>query len=226
MMRGTIAWTRLSIYLGSSIILLTEIYRLSLILLRLIIIAPPLMAFLQNIVQWGLLLGFSCLTVGLYRILRTHPPILDLEVYSLSDLNIWARTNLIISITLVIKILLPPTTLVTPEAFIVFSTLVSASWLLFYSLMVIWIIFYWKIILREKNINAILFNKRIAIHLILGTFVASYWFLESASLIIFQEAISTIDPVNLTYITLLILFLFNQILLFFRVTKFSYLVYG
>ena len=226
MMRGTIAWTRLSIYLGSSIILLTEIYRLSLILLRLIIIAPPLMAFLQNIVQWGLLLGFSCLTVGLYRILRTHPPILDLEVYSLSDLNIWARTNLIISITLVIKILLPPTTLVTPEAFIVFSTLVSASWLLFYSLMVIWIIFYWKLILKKRKINTILFNSRIAIHLILGTFVASYWFLESASLIIFQEAISTIDPVNLTYITLLILFLFNQILLFFRVTKFSYLVYG
>lgn len=226
MMRGTIAWTRLSIYLGSSILLLTEIYRLSLILLRLIIIAPPLMAFLQNIVQWGLLLGFSCLTVGLYRILRTHPPILDLEVYSLSDLNIWARTNLIISITLMIKILLPPTPLVTPEAFIVFSTLVSASWLLFYSLMVIWIIIYWKLILKERKINTIIFNSRIAIHLILGTFVASYWFLESASLIIFQEAISTIDPVNLTYITLLILFLFNQILLFFRVTKFSYLVYG
>ncbi len=184
------------------------------------------MAFLQNIVQWGLLLGFSCLTVGLYRILRTHPPILDLGVYSLSDLNIWARINLIISITLVIKILLPPTPLVTPEAFIVFSTLVSASWLLFYSLMVIWIIFYWKLILKKRKINTILFNSRIAIHLILGTFVASYWFLESASLIIFQEAISTIDPVNLTYITLLILFLFNQILLFFRVTKFSYLVYG
>ena len=226
MMRGTIAWTRLSIYLGSSILLLTEIYRLSLILLRLIIIAPPLMALFQNIVQWGLFLGFSCLTLGLYHILRTHPPILDLEVYSVSDLKIWARTNLIISIILVIKILLPPTTLVTSGAIIVFSTLVSASWLLFYSLMVTWIIIYWKLVLKEKKINTILLNTRIAIHLILGTFIASYWFLESASLIIFQEAISTIDPVNIIYITLLILFLFNQILLFFRVTKFSYLIYG
>ncbi len=225
-MKSTIAWIRLSIYLGSSILLLTEIYRLSLILLRLIIIAPALMAFLQNIMQWGLLLGFSFLTLGLYRILRTHPPVLDLEAYSVSDLNSWARINLIMSIILVIKILLPPTTLISPGAFILFSTIVSASWFSFYSILVIWIIIYWRLILKEKKIKTILLNKRIAIHLILGTFIASYWFLETASLMIFQEAISSIDPINLTYITFLILFLFNQILLFFRVTKFSYLVYG
>ena len=226
MMKGTIAWTRLTIYLGSSILLLTEIYRLALILLSLIIIAPPLMAFLQNIVQWGLLLGFSFLSYGLFRILRSHPPVLDFEVYSVSDLNIWARINLVIIIILVIKILLPPSTLVIPGAFIIFSSLISASWLLFYSLMVLWIIIYWKLEKKEKKVSTILSNTRIAIHLILGTFVASYWLLESASLLIFQEAISTIDTVNLIYIIILILFLFNQILLFFRVTKFSYLIYG
>jgi hypothetical protein len=225
-MKSTIAWIRLSIYLGSSILLLTEIYRLSLILLRLIIIAPALMAFLQNIMQWGLLLGFSFLTLGLYRILRTHPPVLDLEAYSVSDLNSWARINLIMSIILVIKILLPPTTLISPGAYILFSTIVSTSWFSFYSILVMWIIIYWKLILKEKKIKTILLNKRIAIHLILGAFVASYWFLETASLMIFQEAISSIDPINLTYIIFLILFLFNQILLFFRVRKFSYLVYG
>ncbi|PWI46850.1 hypothetical protein CEE45_14770 [Candidatus Heimdallarchaeota archaeon B3_Heim] len=225
-MRSNIAWIRLTIYMSSSLLLLTEIYRLSLILLRFIIIAPPLMAFLQYIMQWGLLLGFSGFTFGLYRVLGAHPPVLDLKDYSVSDLIIWARVNLIISILLGIKILLPPTPLVSPEIFILFSTLVSASWLLFYSLLVMWIIIYWKIILRENHINAILFNKRIAIHLILGTLVTGYWFLESASLIIFQNAISAIDPVNLTYIIFLILFLFNQNLLFFRVTKFSYLIYG
>lgn len=226
MMKGTIAWTRLTIYLGSSILLLTEIYRLALILLSLIIIAPPLMAFLQNIVQWGLLLGFSFLSYGLFRILRSQPPVLDFEVYSVSDLNIWARINLVIIIVLVIKILLPPSTLVIPGAFIIFSSLISASWLLFYSLMVLWIIIYWKLEKKETKVSTIISNTRIAIHLILGTFVASYWLLESASLLIFQEAISTIDTVNLIYIIILILFLFNQILLFFRVTKFSYLIYG
>ena len=226
-MKGSIAWVRLTVFLGSNILLLTEFYRLSLILLRLIIIAPPLMAFLQNIVQWGLLLGFSCFTLGLYRILRTYPPVLDLEVYSLADLNIWARISLFTSILLLIKILLPPTTLVSPEVYILFSVLVSTSWFLFYFLVVSWIFVYWRLVSKKREIMTGVVKFWITIHLVLGIFIVFYWFLETTSLIFFQEAISTIDPVNITSIALLVLFLFNQIILFYRVTiKFCYSIYG
>ncbi|MHA1979012.1 MAG: hypothetical protein ACW98F_12030 [Candidatus Hodarchaeales archaeon] len=225
-MAGTIAWTRLTIYLGSSILLLTEIYRLSLIMLTLIVIAPPLMAFLQNIVQWGLLLGFTFFTMGIYRVLRTHPPILNFEVFSFADLNTWAKINAAICALLVILTLLPPTTLVTSNVAVLFSIIVSLVWLLFYSLLVFWIIIYWKVILQKTRYNILRWNQRITTHLVLGILIASYWGLEVVSLLLFQEAISTIDPVNLSYIIVLNLFLFNQVLLFFQVRKFSYVIYG
>ena len=225
-MRGTIAWTRLFIYLGSSILLLVEIYRLSLILLRLVIIAPPLMAFLQNIVQWGLLLGFSVFTLGLFRILRTHPPVLDFEKFSNDNIYTWSRINLAISIILIILTLLPPTRLVTTGTFVIFSSLVSLSWVFFYALLVTWIILYWMLILKETSFMKIVLNRRILIHLFLGILIVFYWFLELVSLIIFQEAISSIDLMNISYIILLSLFLFNQILLYYKTTKFSYEIYG
>ena len=184
------------------------------------------MALLQYIVQWGLLLGFTFFTSGLYRILRTTPPILNFDVYSLDDLNIWVKINMAVSILLVILTLLPPTPILTSNVVIFFSTIVSTVWFLFYCLLAIWIVIYWKIMLKKSGFNAFLWNQRITIHLVLGFLIASYWFLAATSLLIFQEVIFTIDPINLTYIIVMILFLFNQILLFFRVRKFSYEVYG
>jgi hypothetical protein len=126
----------------------------------------------------------------------------------------------------VILTLLPPTTLVTSNVAVLFSIIVSLVWLLFYSLLVFWIIIYWKVILQKTRYNILRWNQRITTHLVLGILIASYWGLEVVSLLLFQEAISTIDPVNLSYIIVLNLFLFNQVLLFFQVRKFSYVIYG
>ncbi len=225
-MKDSIAWARLIFYLGASILLLTEFYRLSLILLRLIIIAPSLMAVLQSVVHWGLLLGFSFLTLGIYHTLRADPPIISLEDYSVTDLNMWAKINTVICIILVIAILLPPTALINSDVLVIFSMIISVAWLVYYSLLVFWIIVYWKIVLKENRISNVVFNGRITIHIVLGICIALYWFLEIVSLILVQEALSNIDSVNITYIILLILFLFNQLLLFYKVTKFSYHIYG
>ena len=76
------------------------------------------------------------------------------------------------------------------------------------------------------NLFNVVFNGRITIHIVLGICIALYWFLETVSLILVQEALSNLDSVNIAYIILLILFLFNQLLLIYKVTKFSYNIYG
>ena len=199
---------------------------MSLILLRLIIIAPQLMALLQNFVQLGLLLGFGSLTTSIFMIIRSDPPVIEFSDYSYNDLKFWAKLNLFISIVLIIVILLPPTAVVSPGFTQFFSIVISMCWLIYYLLFILWIITYWKIILKENKMYNIPINGRIAIHTILGICIALYWALETISLIITQEAISNIDFVNISYIILLIPFLFNQVLLYYKVTKFAYEIYG
>ncbi len=225
-MKSEIAWTRLIFYVGASILLLTEFYRLSLTLLRIIVVAPSLMSLLQTGVHWGLLLGFSCLSLSLYLLTSASPPIITLEKYSQSYLGLWARISVFLSITLIIGMLLPPIGLISADFKPLFSTIYSLSWLIFYSLLVTWIIIYWKISLNEKETKFIVRNVKIAIHIGLGICIVIYWFLETFSLIVGQEALSNNESINLIYIIFLVLFLFNQVLLNYRITKFSYKIYG
>ncbi len=225
-MNTQFAWTRFLFYIGSSILLLTEFYRLSLTLLRIIVIAPPLMAILQYIVHWGLLVGFSSLSFSIYKILTTDLPIIDFDQVNRKDVSNWWKITLIISIILIIEILLPPTTIVDSSLFVPFSIIISISWFVYYLLVLNWIIMFWKIELKAGNVYDIVFSARITIHLILGLFIIGYWMLETVSLLILQGTISNIDSIYVLYIAVLILFLINQVFLFYRVTKFSYRIYG
>ena len=225
-MKGTIAWNRLIIYIGASVLLLVEFYRLALILLRFLIIAPLLLVFLQNIIQWGLLIGFGSLTIGFYRIFESSPPLLNPEDYPTLNIKNLYSTGIIIVIILIILVLLPPISIVSPEFEFIFSIIMSFIWLVFYILLSSWIYLYWKLDINMKNFDSLLQDKKKMIHFFLSIFVAIFWLLDLISLIIIQETIFNTETLNLIYIIILVLFLFNQIILFFNVRKFSFLIYG
>lgn len=225
-MAGTIAWNRLIIYVGASVLLLVEFYRLALILLRFFIIAPTLMIFLQNIIQWGLLIGFGSLTIGLYRIFGSNPSLLNPEEYTPLNIKNLYSNGAIIVIILIILVLLPPISIVSSDFKIIFSIIMSIFWLAFYIFLSSWIFLYWKLDTNINKIATIFQDKKKLIHFSLSFSVSIFWLLDSIFLIVMQNTIFSIETVNIIYVITLVLFLFNQIILFFNFRKFSYLIYG
>lgn len=224
-MKQTIAWTRLSLYFGSSLLLLTEGYRLLLILSSFIILAPLLFAILENLILWGLLIGFICLVIGFYR-LKAEPTLIDLDENTLPILHRNLVLVGIISIILFVLMLLPPTSSLTEEVITIFSFIVSVLWTVLYLLLVIWLIHYWMFVSDSRTILSILKNKRKFCHLALGIVITIFWLLESFTMIIFQQAVFNISLVNLVYIMSLVFFLLFQSYFFYRFTRFSLRIYG
>lgn len=225
-MTKTIAWTRLTIYIGGSLVFLTEGYRLIAILLTLLIISPPLMALLQAVSHWFLLLGFTCLTLGFYRLLISDPPLLDNDKFPLSDIKRSTLLSLMISIVLALLLFLPPSDALDMRISLLTSIIISFLWFFYYTVVIFWIVNHKHLIGDIKNIETISDNKRLFFHILLGVLIIIIWLCEFFTLLIFQTAIFSYDIFNLVYITLLILFLLHQIYFFFNVTRFSYLIFG
>ncbi len=225
-MSKTIAWTRLSIYVGASLILVTEGYRLILVFLSLVILAPSLFAILQNITQLGLLVGFICQTIGFFQLYNSGSSLLDPEEYSFSFIRRNSFLSLIISVILVVLILLPPTTALTQDVSILFSAVVSLLWTGYYSLLVIWLIQYWCLANKTSNLQELIQNGRLIVHISLGVILAIFWLLETSSLILLNIVIFALYEINIFYILVLVFFLLFQISFFFKVTRFSLFIYG
>ncbi|OLS20022.1 MAG: hypothetical protein HeimC3_42330 [Candidatus Heimdallarchaeota archaeon LC_3] len=225
-MTGAIAWIRLSVYFGASILLLTEIYRLLLILLTILIFAPQITAFFQNLVLWGILIGFGILTTGFYKLLKSYPPLLDTEQYPTKKIKSITILGTFLSILIAMLLVLPPITYVSSDFQLIFSIFTSSLWLFYYVNLCLWIIFYWKLIKEITFIPDVIKNIKKGIHLILGIIISGFWLLDLFSWILIQNSIFNYDFMNIIYIIILILFLLNQILFFFRVRKFSYIIYG
>jgi hypothetical protein len=162
----------------------------------------------------------------LYRLLIVSPPLLDQEQYPDSNIRTLLTFTVLTSIIFAILILLPPTTVVSEAYEGIFSVLVSLLWLLFYVLMIRWILSYEKLESNALNIKNIVNQRRTFFHIVLSFILAIYWFAELLSLILVQEAIFNNDIINISFIFILILFLLNQILLFFTVSKFAYKIFG
>ncbi len=225
-MTKTIAWTRLTIYIGGSLVFLTEGYRLIAILLTLVIIAPPLMAMLQAVSHWFLLIGFTCLTLGFYRLLISDPPLLENNKFPLSDIKKSSLLSLMISIVLALLLFLPPSNAVDNSISLLNSVIISFMWVFYYTAIIFWLVNHKHLIGDIKNIKTIFDNKRLVFHVFLGVLIIIIWSCEFFTLLFFQTAIFSYDIFNLVYITLLVLFLLHQIYFFFNVTRFSYLIFG
>ncbi|MHA1990391.1 MAG: hypothetical protein ACW981_06435 [Candidatus Hodarchaeales archaeon] len=225
-MTGTIAWTRLTLYLGASLLLLVEIYRLMVILLALLIIAPGLIVLLQNIIQWGLLIGFSTLTLGFYRLLISNPPLLDPDQYSEKKIKKMYKTGLVTAILLILLSLLPPIEFSSTDFQDILGFFISVLWISFYLSIIYWIVSYWMLEEKKDKLKSIIQDRVRSFHISLGIILVFFWIMNSLSLILTQKEVFLIGVVNISYIIILILFLVNQILFYYRVSKFSYLIYG
>ncbi|GAF69973.1 unnamed protein product, partial [marine sediment metagenome] len=191
-MSKTIAMTRLSIYVGASIILVAEGYRLILVFLSLIILAPSLFAILQNTVHLGLLFGFVCLAIGFFQLYNSGSSLLNPEEYSFTFIRRNSFLAFIMSVILVILILLPPTTAVTQDVTIFFSGIVSLLWTVYYVLLVSWLIQFWYLENKIKHLQPFIQNVRLITHISLGVILAIFWLLETGSLILLNMAIFTL----------------------------------
>ncbi|MFW9905099.1 MAG: hypothetical protein ACFFFH_12245 [Candidatus Thorarchaeota archaeon] len=199
-MSNTIAWTRLSIYGGASLILITEVYRLILVFLSLVILAPSFFAFLQYITHIGLLLGFSCLSIGFFQLYHSGSALLNPEEYPFMFIRRASYFALYMSIILVILILLPPTTILTQDVTILFSAVVSFLWTVFYGLLTFWLTLFWRLENKIKSLNAIIKDIRVSIHMLLSLILSIFWLLETVSLILLSVAIFAISVINIIYI--------------------------
>jgi len=219
---GQIAWVRLLIYSGASILLLVESYRFILLSMSFFFIAPLLIA----IIQWGFLLGFGLFTIGIYKLYKSSPPLLDQNEYS----RVQMKSILIISLGLSILIgmlaVIPPEEYIQEDIKAIFSIFISILWSIFYFSLCLWIISYWKLTTKNKSILFIKNDKKKLLHLSLGMFVSVFWFTNLLFWIFLGNSVFSIDFLNLLYVIVLTLFLFNQIILFFNVRKFSFLIYG
>ena len=119
------AWIRLITYFGSSLILLTEIYRLILLYLRFIILIPSLYSILEIVMLWCLFGGFLSLTIGFYGLKKSDPFLLDSDKYPISHLKKIIYVGIIIVCILMILNLLPPLHIVEDESLVIFQVIIK-----------------------------------------------------------------------------------------------------
>jgi len=220
-----IAWIRLSTYFGSSLILLTETYRLILLYLRFIILVPDLYSILEIVMLWCLFGGFLSLTTGFYGLKRSDPFLLDPDKYPSSHLNKIIYVGIIIVSILMILNLLPPLHIVEDELLLIFQVIMSFLWICYYSLIIIWITLFWSFS-NEKLIREIINNRRMVLHLCLGLINILLLILDSIWMLFFENTIFIFDLVNIGYYVIFVFFLLFQIYFFYRATRFSFIIHG
>lgn len=184
------------------------------------------MALFQFIILWGLFLGFGLFTIGIYKLLKSYPHLLDPDQYPQAKLIKLLVISFTISLLIGMLAVLPPRTYVSSNFQVLFSIITSFLWFFFYSILCFWIILYWKLSRVISTLLSVTQNLRRSLHLILGIMIAFFWLFDMFFWIMTSSSLFKFDFINLTYIIILILFLINQVILFFNVRKFSYLIYG
>ncbi len=220
-----IAWIRLITYFGSSLILLTEIYRLILLYLRFIILIPSLYSILEIVMLWCLFGGFLSLTTGFYGLKRSDPFLLDPDKYPISHLNKIIFIGIIIVCILMILNLLPPLHIVEDESLVLFQVIISFLWICYYSFIITWISLFWSFI-NDKNFREIINNRRMVLHICLGLIIILLKILDSLWMLFSENALLSFDLAYISYVFILVFFLLLQIVFFYRATRFSFIIHG
>jgi hypothetical protein len=224
-MKRSIAWVRLSTYLGCSLIGVTMTYRLLLIYLNFIIQIPGLMVVLDSIMLWALLGGNIILNFGLFGLWKYTPPLLDINEFDYTLLRKILVCGLFVIISIFITILFPPVTSIRLESQWIFEVLISLIWFIYYLFISIWIFLFWRFV--DKNNSFDIFkSKRIFFHVLLGVTIASLWFISSIGVILFHTHLLSIEVIFVLYEVILVFFLSFQSYYFFKSTRFSFLLFG
>lgn len=218
-MRGRIASIRLTVYIGLSMLGVTETYRLLLLYLPFIIQVPLLTIILETLMLWILFAGVLIFTLGLIGINRADPPLLSKEEFSYILLPRIYKLGFMLAICLGLLILLPPTTSIVDEFQIFFQMIVSIIWSIYYFLMVLLVLNFY-LFYQKETWNTILNNKLISFQILFGIVLSFLWFLNIFTLILSNEFYFIV------YMIILVLYLFCQSYFFLRSTRFAYLLHG
>lgn len=224
-MKRSIAWVRLSTYLGCSLIGVTMTYRLLLIYLYFIIQIPGLMVVLDSIMLWALLGGNIILNLGLFGLWKYNPPLLDFNEFDYTLLRKILVCGLFVIISIFFTILFPPLTSVKLESQWIFEVLISLVWFIYYLFISIWIFLFWRFVDKNKTFD-IFKSKRIFSHVLLGVTIAILWFISSIGVIFFQTHMLNNDIIFVLYEVILVFFLVFQSYYFLKSTRFSFLLFG
>lgn len=225
-MDGEIAWTRFSIYVGTSILLVSEFYRLMLFVSQIIIYAPVLFAFLQNFVQWGFLIGFSLLFIGFSRFRPSNPTIKGLTIAQ-PKLTVITRLTGILVISTIFLSLLPPVSLtVSGSLYIIYLIFLSIFWTAFYVILLFWVRSYWNLLNDPLSTETIPKNKLKWIHVLLIGVISAFWLFESLSLIFLSAALFSNIVINGLYVILFLCFIVFQIWFYIKVRNFALRIIG
>lgn len=224
-MSERIAWIRLVTYIGSSLILITEIYRLILIYLRFIILIPSFYSIFEAIMLWSLFGGFLSLNIGFYGLKKSYPPLLDPKEYSYKLLNKIIYTGIFIVGILLILILFPPLNVVIEEFALLFQLLNSFLWICYYSSVCTWLIAFWSFSNKVKY-QEIITNRRMFLHLGLGSLLILVLIIDFIWMFFSGTPLFYFVLAYIGFTIILIFFLIFQIYFFYRATRFSFIIQG
>ncbi|MHA1971510.1 MAG: hypothetical protein ACTSW1_00875 [Candidatus Hodarchaeales archaeon] len=223
----TIAWTRLMFFIGSSILLLAQMYLFTVEILSFLVIAPALFSLLQYFVQISFFLGFLLLSISYFRLYNSNPLLLQPDRYNPAILKKLVIVSSTLSLLLFILLLIPPTSALSESIRTLFSELVIVLWIAYYILILLWLIYQWLLFNKKRAFQfKNFFHDYIFLsHIILTIILSALWFCEGL-LLAFQVDLFSIQMFNLCYILVLLIFSIHQSLFFFKATRFSYVIIG
>ena len=224
-MTGTIAWVRLSLYIGSSTLLLAEGMRFSLIYLGFIIQVTGLFQIIEAIVLWILFLGYSVLTMGLYALEKKNPPLLSPDSFNYQKLHRANIFGVLVCVTVLMFILSPPAGTGENSAALFLQILLNLIWICFYSFLFMWLITLRTFTLSENAKNVFKERKFLA-HLTLIVLLIGEWILHTFGIIFDPNSVFVTALFNPILSGTLVFFLLFQIYYFYKMSRFSYLIIG
>ncbi|MHA1944504.1 MAG: hypothetical protein ACXAC6_05090 [Candidatus Hodarchaeales archaeon] len=224
-MTGGIAWVRLTLYVGSSILLLAEGIRFSLIYLGFIIQVTGLLQIIEALVTWILFLGYLVLVSGLFTLEKKKPPLLSTDAFNYQKLHRANIFGVLLCVLLLIFILTPPAGTGEGSATIFLQILLNLIWIFFYIFLIMWLLTLRTFTLSESSKNVIK-ERKFLVHLILIGFLICEWVFYTFGIIFFRTSVFVTSLFTPILSGTLVFFLLFQIYYFYKLSRFSYLIIG
>jgi hypothetical protein len=224
-MTGRIAWVRLTLYVGSSILLITEGYRFSLIYLGFIIQLTGLLAIFEALVGWSLFLGYLVLIFGLFKLEKQNPPLLSTEEFDYQKLHRVNIYGILLCALLLLFIITPPAGTGEGSAALFLQILLNTIWTFFYAILLIWLPTL-RAFTHSESIRNTINERKFVAHLILVILIICEWVLHTLGIIFVPNSVFVTSLFTPILSGTIVFFLLFQIYYFYKLSRFSYLIIG
>ncbi len=224
-MTGRIAWVRLTLYIGSSTLLITEGIRFSLIYLGFIIQVTGLLQIFEVFVVWALFLGYVVLISGLFVLEKQNPPLLPTDEFDYQKLHRANIFGFVLCALLLLFILSPPAGSGEGSAAIFVQILLNLIWIFFYSLLIVWLLTL-RTFTHSESIKNVMKERKFLFHLILIGFLIFEWVSHTFGILFFPTSVFVTSLFTPILSGTIVFFLIFQIFYFYKLSRFSYLIIG